>query len=296
MTDSRKEFGKKLIEIRENRGLRQADVARIVNLSERSIGRLERGEIYNPSIDSLIELSKIYYLDILTLYKKYIYGDFYILEEVMKSLDINAMFLTNEIRRGQLEKIKLIKESRELLARKYDILLLELFLEYLNSEITSGELSKRYEDLTSTKIKRKNFETFDLSDIELRILLNIATTSLSFKGINRLEIFEKCKNQNINSELKILSINNLANLYYRNGYYEKAIKILDNGIDFSRNESNIYGLLYLYFIKFTTLFTSYKDYTESLNSTLILLKNINNEDLKQLIYRNIQNILKWDKN
>ena len=200
MTDSRKEFGKKLIEIRENRGLRQADVAGLVNLSERSIGRLERGEIYNPSIDSLIELSKIYDLDIITLYKKYSYGDFYILEEVKKSLDINAMFLTNETRRDLLEKIKLIEDSRELLARKYDILLIELFIEYLNEEITSEELSKKYDDLTSTKIKRKNFETFDLSDTEIRILLNIATTSLSFKGIDRLEIFEKCK-------IKILIVN-----------------------------------------------------------------------------------------
>ena len=32
MTDERKEFGKKLIELRERKGLRQADVADIINL------------------------------------------------------------------------------------------------------------------------------------------------------------------------------------------------------------------------------------------------------------------------
>lgn len=69
MTDERKEFGKKLIEIREVKGLRQADVAEISDISQRTIGRLERGEIFNPSVDSLIELSKIYNIDISTLYK-----------------------------------------------------------------------------------------------------------------------------------------------------------------------------------------------------------------------------------
>ena len=117
MTDSRKEFGKKLIEIRENRGLRQADVAEIVNLSERSIGRLERGEIYNPSIDSLIELSKAYGVDIISLNKKYVYGDYYILEEINKSLSINAMFISKDVSLSLLNKINLTKNSRDLRAR-----------------------------------------------------------------------------------------------------------------------------------------------------------------------------------
>lgn len=292
MKDERKKFGKKLIEIRERKGLRQADVAEIINLSERSIGRLERGEIESASVDSLIELSKIYDLDILSLYKKYIYGSFCILEEIKNSLDINAIFLTKDMRIDLLEKIDLIKDSRELRARKYEIDLLDLFIRYLNFEITSEELSEIYEDLSPSKIKRKNFENLDLQGIDLRILLNIASTSQDFKGIDRVEIFEKCKRQSFNNELKILSINNLANLYFRNGCYDKTIKTVDYGIEFSRKESHIYGLLYLYFIKFTTQYNSYKEYSESLNSTLILLKNINNEDLKQLMYRNIQNILK----
>lgn len=145
MTDESKEFGKKLIEIRERKGLRQADVAEITAISQRTIGRLERGEIFNPSVDSLIELSKIYDLDILSLYKKHIYGSFCILEEIKNSLDINAMFLTNNIRIDLLEKINLIKDSIELRARKYELNLLELFIRYLNSEITSEELSEIYE-------------------------------------------------------------------------------------------------------------------------------------------------------
>ena len=80
MTNQRKEFGKKLIEIREIKGLRQADVADIADISQRTIGRLERGEIFNPSADSLIELSKAYGVDIISLNKKYMHGDYYILE------------------------------------------------------------------------------------------------------------------------------------------------------------------------------------------------------------------------
>lgn len=82
MINERKEFDKKLIEIRERKGLRQADVADAINLSQRSIGRLERGEIESASLDSFIELSKVYDIDIISLYKKYIYGNLCILDEI----------------------------------------------------------------------------------------------------------------------------------------------------------------------------------------------------------------------
>ena len=270
MTDERKEFGKKLIEIREMKGLRQADVAEIINLSERSIGRLERGEIESASVDSLIELSKIYDLDILSLYKKYIYGSFCILEEIKNSLDINAKFLTKDIRIELLEKIDLIKDSRELRARKYELDLLDLFIRYLNFEITSEELSEIYEDLSSNKIKRKNFENLDLQGIDLRILLNIATTSQDFKGIDRVEIFNKCKNQDKEKIVKIATCNNLANWNIINKNYEEAIKITNEGIGYAIENSSIDALLYLYFSKFLASYRLYDNYEKSLTSTKIL--------------------------
>lgn len=291
MTDKSKEFGKKLIEIRERKGLRQADVAELINLSERSIGRLERGEIESASVDSLIELSKIYNLDVLTLYKKCIYGSFYILEEIKNSLDINAMFLTKDIRIDLLEKIDLIKDSRELKARKYEIDLLDLFIRYINFEITREELSEIYEDLSSSKIKRKNFENLDLSGIDLRILLNIATTSQDFKGIDRVEIFNKCKNQDKEKIVKIATCNNLSNFYIINKDYSKAIDIVNEGINYSRERSLMYGLLYLNFSKFLASYRLYDDYEKSLIVTRILLENIVNKDLQLLMNRKIENIL-----
>ncbi|WP_299035687.1 helix-turn-helix domain-containing protein, partial [uncultured Anaerococcus sp.] len=97
MITERKEFGKQVLEIRERKGLRQSDVAEIASLSQRSIGRLERGEIESASVDSLIELSKAYGIDVLSLYKKYIYGNLCILEDIKKSLGINAIFLPRAI-------------------------------------------------------------------------------------------------------------------------------------------------------------------------------------------------------
>lgn len=291
MTDERKEFGKKLIEIREVKGLRQADVAEIINLSERSIGRLERGEIESASVDSLIELSKIYDLDILSLYKKYIYGSFCILEEIKNSLDINAMFLTRDIRIDLLEKINLIKDSRELRARKYEIDLIDLFIRYLNFEITSEELSEIYEDLSSNKIKRKNFENLDLQGIDLRILLNIATTSQDFKGIDRVEIFEKCKRQNYDKNTKIAAYNNFANFYKNIGDFNNTIGIISEGIEFSTKKSSIEGLVYLNFIKFLTLFRNEKNYESSLNSLLILLHYVRNKELIELIYEKLERLI-----
>lgn len=169
MINKRKEFGKKLIEIRKRKGLKQADVADFINLSQRSIGRLERGEIESASLDSLIELSKVYDTDIISLYKKYIYGNLCILDEIKSLLDINAVFLPEEIRVNSLEKIKLIKDAKDLEAKRYEINLLELFIKYLNSEISDEALRDNFEDLSGNKIKRENFSKLDLSPLELRI-------------------------------------------------------------------------------------------------------------------------------
>lgn len=291
MINERKEFGKKLIEIREGKGLRQADAADAINLSQRSIGRLERGEIESASVDSLIELSKVYDYDIISLYKKYIYGNLCILDEIKSLLDINAVFLPKEIRVNLLEKINLIKDAKDLEVRRYEINLLELFIKYLNSEISAEALRDFFEDLSGNKIKRENFSRLDLSPMELRILLNIASDFESFKNIDSVEIFEKCKNQDKYETVKLLAFNNFSNFYVINKNYWKALKMSNEGIEFSRNNSSIDGLLYLYFINFLASYRANKNYEEALLVTKILLKNNINPELNMMVNKNINNIL-----
>lgn len=290
MTNARKNFGKKLIEIRERKGLRQADVASLINLSQRTIGRLERGEIESASVDSLIELSKVYDIDILSLYKKYLYGNLCILEDIKSMLDINAIFLPWEIRTNLLGKIDLIKDAKDPEVKSYEIDLLELFIKYLNSEISDEALRDKFEDLSGNKIKREKFSKLDLSSVELRILLNIASDFKSFKNIDRLEIFERCKNQD-DEMIKLLAYNNLSNFYVINKNYREALKISNEGIEYSRNNSSIDGLLYLHFINFLASYRANKNYEEALLATKVLLKNNLNPELNMLVNRNINNIL-----
>lgn len=292
MINERKEFGKKLIEIRERKGLRQADVADAINLSQRSIGRLERGEIESASLDSLIELSKVYDIDIISLFKKYIYGNLCILDEIKSLLDINAVFLPKEIRVNLLEKIKLIKDSKDLEAKRYEIDLLELFIKYLNSEVSDKTLRDNFEYLSGNKINRENFSRLDLSPVELRILLNIASDFDSFKNIDRIEIFEKCKNQDKDKMVKLLAYNNFSNFYVVNKNYEEALEISSEGISYSWKNSSLDGLLYLNFINFLASHRSYKNYKEPLSITRMLLKNNMNTDLQKLVNKNIENILR----
>lgn len=291
MTNARKKFGKKLIEIRERKGLRQADVAGLINLSQRSIGRLERGEIESASLDSLIELSKVYGTDIISLYKKYIYGNLCILDEINSLLDVNAVFLPKEIRINSLEKIKLIKDAKDLEAKRYEMDLLELFIKYLNSEISDEALRDKFEDLSGNKIKRENFSKLDLSPLELRILLNIASNFHSYKNIDSVEIFEMCKNQDKNKTEKLLAYNNFSNFYVINKDYQDALKISNEGINYSRNSSSIDGLLYLHFINFLASYRANKNYEEALLVTKALLKNNLNPELNMMVNKNINNIL-----
>lgn len=295
MTDERKEFGKKLIEIREMKGLRQADVAEITGISQRTIGRLERGEIFNPSVDSLIELSKAYGVDIISLNKKYVHGDYYILEEINRSLNLNIIFSSDEMILNLLDKINLIKESRDLKSRKYELKLLEIFIKYISYEINDKDLYEKFEYISSDKVDWKNFPNIDLSPIELRILLNIATTFESYKNIDRLDIFNKCKNQENDKIIKIASCNNLSNFYIKNKDYSKAIKITNEGINYSREKSFIYGLLYLNFSKFLASYRLYDNYEKSLTVTRILLENISNKNLVNKVNEKIKYILDWVK-
>lgn len=291
MIDKRKEFGKKLIEIREMKGLRQADVAEITGISQRTIGRLERGEIFNPSVDSLIELSKAYGVDIISLNKKYVHGDYYILEEINRSLNLNIIFSSDEMILNLLDKINLIKESRDLKSRKYELKLLEIFIKYISNEINDRDLYDEIEYISSDKVDWKNFPNIDLSPIELRILLNIATTFESYKNIDRLDIFNKCKNQENDKIIKIASCNNLSNFYIKNKDYSKAIKITNEGINYSREKSFIYGLLYLNFSKFLASYRLYDNYEKSLTVTRILLENISNKNLVNKVNEKIKYIL-----
>ena len=208
-----------------------------------------------------------------------------------KSLDINAIFLSKEIRTNLLDKINLIKDSRDLQAKRYEIDLLELFIRYLNAEVSDEYLKNHFEDLSSLKIKRNNFSDIDLSPIELRILLNIASYSKDFKNIDRLEVFEKCKNQNKDPIVKLLAYNNFSNFYVINKDYQDALKISNEGINYSRNSSYIDGLIYLHFINFLVSYRANKNYEEALLATKVLLKNNLNPELNMLVNRNINNIL-----
>lgn len=290
MVNARKEFGKNLIEIREIKGLRQSDVADLSSLSQRTVGRLERGEIESASVDSLVELSKVYDIDILSLYKKYLYGNLCILEDIKSMLDINAIFLPREIRTNLLDKINLIKDAKDLEVKSYELDLLELFIKYLNSEISDEALRDNFEDLGGNKIKRENFSKLDLSPVELRILLNIASDFKSFKNIDRLEIFERCKNQD-DEMIKLLAYNNLSNFYVINKNYRDALKISNEGIEYSRNNSSIDGLLYLHFINLLASYRANKNYEEALLVTKVLLKNNLNPELNMMVNKNINNIL-----
>ena len=52
-------LGKRLKQIRVNKGFSQADVASFLNISRQSISRWETDKSY-PDIDNLVELSKYY--------------------------------------------------------------------------------------------------------------------------------------------------------------------------------------------------------------------------------------------
>lgn len=283
MKNKRKEFGRKLIEIREKKGLRQSDVADISFISQRSIGRLERGEVTNPSIDSLMELSKVYDKDIISLYIATVYESYTIFNEIKNKLNLNAMLLTKEDLNGLEEKVEIIKESKDLISKQYDIKLYELFIKYLKGEISDLALELIFDEINSNKINKKDFSYISLSAIELRILLNIATNADSYKNIDKVEIMNRCINQEENREVKIAASNNLANFYRRNNKFSNANEIINRGLYYTKKDAYIIGSIYLYYNKFAILYKANKNYEDVLTIVKFLLKYSYNQKLNNLI-------------
>jgi len=64
----RKQLGKKIKVLRENKGWRQEDVQDKTRFSSRYLGRIERGSV-NPTLDTLLRLCEIFELELNELFR-----------------------------------------------------------------------------------------------------------------------------------------------------------------------------------------------------------------------------------
>lgn len=286
-----KEFGKKLIEIRENAGLIQSEVAERGDISQRTIGRLERGEISNASMDSLMTLSKIYDEDIVSLYISYVYESYSILEDIIERLDINAMFLTEKELDSMIRRLDLISIKRDSKSFEYKIELTRLFVETLQTR-DRDTLIKKFENIYRGKINNDNILTNNYNILETRILLNIASHVQDYKGISNIALMKKCKNSTIDDSISVNVYNNFANIHYKNKEYDLALSVINEGISNCFRIDCITGLIYLQYTKFLILYElNTYDYYKELDFLKLLISKSNNGYLNKYIYNKVKRVL-----
>lgn len=291
MNNKLKDFGLKLKKIRESKNITQFEVETLSYISEKTVSRLERGVISDASIYSLIELSKLYNRDLVSLYISTVYGNYSLLKSIEKKLDMNSMFMSKKQIDSYIDQLKIIRSKRDLQNSVYYIDLLLIFLSYLKND-SIDSLRHNFDYLSSNIINNKNILSRSLSSIELRILINICSNFEEYKSFSSKKIIDNCIKQLEGEYLLIMALNSRANIEYINKNYKNALKYVYKAIDVATDKKSIEGLSYLYYTKFICEYKlSYKTYEHSLLSSKVFAENSNNNLLSNLINKKTSKIL-----
>ncbi|MDO5047136.1 MAG: helix-turn-helix transcriptional regulator [Anaerococcus sp.] len=283
--DKLKEFGQKVREIRKARGLSQSDVEALSFISKKSISRIENGKQGHPSIDYLVELSKVYAYNLVDLFIATIYTSLQVLADIKKDLDVNAHLLSKRKLEEIDRRIGMIENDYELRNKGYELELLKLFIDSIrNKNDSSYDLGEKFRFITRNRINNKNILTNVYTPIELRLLSDICSESESYLGVSRVKILKSCTCQANTPTLLAVSSNSLATAYYERNNYRNALEALEKAIRNKDNAVSLDALVYLNYNKFWNLYKKNDPgYKLCLKNTLILARNYSNIAVYQTI-------------
>lgn len=296
-----KEFGNEIQQLRRSMNLSREDLSDLTYIGIDTLKNIESGKVL-PNLETLDiisvtlkkDLSKLllqYRVDnpsnfdsiIKKIEDKFDAGDISSLEQNLPDLKSLLNTTTNNYIKRNLSQLILLIESS--LSGK------------------AGDLTRAYNLLISALIQGipdfdlKNYNKFSYSNIELRILLNIAMilNKIACKN-NSLEILKFCFNNiDISSILYPKICFNLSYQYHRLSMHENALEYADHGINYCENTGNFNGINHLYFRKGIAAFKlGHKNYKEILRKSLYLSEVLGQNSIKELIIKNCKEIYSID--
>lgn len=283
MSDGRQEFSKILKDIRYRNKLSQEDVEWESGISRKTISKLETANFKEASISSLLDLSRIYGEDLVSLYLKYCFKSDILFREIIESLDMSAIFMTYDELSVLNKKLEIIKQDRYFKMKEEDILLIELFIDRLSDKnMTMNTYKNRYEDIVKTK--PLNILDKKYSPIELRIVTEIAHKLKEYKGAGLLEVLDDFLKRTEGTYTNLIVSNININTIILENSYENALLMINDKIRFASEKGYYDSLIYLYYDKFICEYRlGIGDYRESLNKSLFLAKLCKKDALINLI-------------
>lgn len=283
MSDGRMEFSKILKDIRYRNNLSQEDAEWESGISRKTISKLETANFKEASISSLLDLSRIYGEDLVSLYLKYCFKSDILFREIIESLDMSAMFMTYDELSVLNKKLDVIKKDRYFKMKEEDILIIELFIDRLiDNDMTMNTYKNRYEDI----IKSKPLNIIDkkYSPIELRIVTEIALKLKGYEGVSTHDILKAFSEKTEGSYLNLIVTNIDINMLIVESKYEHALLIINDKINFASEKGYYDSLIYLYYDKFICEYRlGIGNYRESLKKSMFLAKLCKKDALINLI-------------
>lgn len=296
-------LGKTLKSIRKELNLTIEEASFLAGVNEKTIYRIEHG-INKVSRSTLDKLSITYKKDLFTIYNKY-----------MSNPKIKLSNLIHNVEKylyvDDLKNIKkCMDQLRELPLKQltsYEEMFVKHYIKLLESTYIDLKYNDRLEAVNSLidSIKTEiygfeinNYNNFNYSPIEKRILMNISTMSHSFyKDEIYIELLSHLSKLSSNNKIlypKMLS--NLATLYHRKGRYKKSFYIVNKGIDYCIKNNNLDILPKFFFRKFTSEvnLNMENNYKETLKKAIFMAEINNQAYLKDIFVNNAEKIYEVD--
>lgn len=290
-------IGSEIKRIRKSKGLSQKDLAKIADISEESIRRIENN-YNNPRFDNLDDLLNALGIDFeITLMNEKGSSRETIKNKINK-IDRNFSNTNYQTLREDIEELEVLDVS---LPNRYNNILNQYILYY--KAIYENEVKyedKKCRDYLIEALKVKDSEVNPLyyiptSDIEIRIMTKLSEFYVNTGSINNASkildnLLENLDPYNPNY---INLLYNQARFFYMTSSYKEVVDISHKAIELSSATNNYNRIILIYYI---LGISKYKigllDYLEDIDKALKLCDLMIKKELKSSIIKSVNHITK----
>lgn len=296
-----KGFGNEIHQLRRSMNLSREALSDLTYIGIDTLKNIESGKVL-PNLETLDIISVVLKRDLSQLLLQYRVDNPDNFDSIIKKVE-------DKFDAGDISSLKQdlpdLKSLLDTTTNNYIRRNISQFILLIKSSLSkkSGDLTEAYSLLISALSQgipgfdMENYNKFSYSNIELRILLNIAMILNETKNKDKsLKIMNFCfENIDINSSLYPKISFNLSYQYHRLDIHEKAFQYANYGITYCETTGNFTGINHLYFRKGIAAFKlKHNDYKEILLKSIHLSEVLGQDNVKDLIIKNCKEMYSID--
>ncbi|MGL4736307.1 MAG: helix-turn-helix domain-containing protein [Cellulosilyticaceae bacterium] len=256
-----KKFGQTLKDIRHSQNITQKDICDKVLISQETLRKIENGLVI-PKQETLDLLSVALNLDIAEIFLTCRIDSYHAFETLKHQIDLHLENSAFDQLEEDLPRLHHLSEENMNLYFKNQIMQLITMVQGILIEVKDKNyqraLSHYIQALayTVTDFSLENYQTHHYSDLEVRLLMNVALVSVKLDDIAfATEILTFCitfciSHTSLHSSILLSKLYyNISNIYHILDDAQNALYYADLGITHTINNRSIVGLAHLYYRK-----------------------------------------------